>query len=111
MGSWKKMIIGEPMPDKNDPKYKERYERDFAAGQKFAFFLRLDKLGEKLQRYGQSNTKMFFAYCFAFILFLCIVSFSERAYKVRTRHFSPEVTKIDSIVNHSTHIKDIHAKK
>lgn len=25
--SLKKIIIGEPMPDKNDPKYKERYER------------------------------------------------------------------------------------
>ena len=24
--SLKKIIIGEPMPDKNDPKYKERYE-------------------------------------------------------------------------------------
>ena len=24
--SWKKMIFGEKMPDKDDPKYKERYE-------------------------------------------------------------------------------------
>ena len=26
--SWKKMIFGEKMPDKDDPKYKERYERE-----------------------------------------------------------------------------------
>ena len=32
----KRMIIGEPMPDKEDPKYKERYEREVAAGRKFA---------------------------------------------------------------------------
>lgn len=111
MGSWKKFIIGEPMPDKNDPKYKERYERDFAAGEKFAYFLRLDKLGAKLQRYGQSNPKRFFAYCFALLLLLCIISFGERAYNVHNRRMSPEVMKINSIVNHGTHSKDIHVKK
>ena len=26
--SWKKMILGEKMPDKDDPKYKERYENE-----------------------------------------------------------------------------------
>ena len=34
--SWKKMIFGEKMPDKDDPKYKERYEREVAAGRKAA---------------------------------------------------------------------------
>ena len=34
--SWKKMFTGEPMPDKNDPRYKERYEREVEAGRKFA---------------------------------------------------------------------------
>ena len=32
----KKIILGEPMPDKNDPKYKQKYERDVEAGRKFA---------------------------------------------------------------------------
>ena len=40
---WKKLIFGEKMPDKDDPKYKERYERDVAAGRKFAKTLRIDK--------------------------------------------------------------------
>lgn len=34
MSNLKRIIIGEPMPDKNDPKYKERYEREVAAGKK-----------------------------------------------------------------------------
>ena len=29
---FKQMLIGEKMPDKDDPKYKERYERDVRAG-------------------------------------------------------------------------------
>ena len=32
MKGFKKMLFGEKMPDKQDPKYKERYERDVAAG-------------------------------------------------------------------------------
>ena len=30
------MLFGEKMPDRNDPKYKERYERDIDAGRRFA---------------------------------------------------------------------------
>lgn len=26
------MLVGEDMPDKNDPKYKKRYEKEVAAG-------------------------------------------------------------------------------
>lgn len=40
---FKQMLIGEKMPDKDDPKYKERYERDVKAGRKFAKMCRIDK--------------------------------------------------------------------
>ena len=30
------MIMGEKMPDKDDPKYRDRYEREVDAGRKFA---------------------------------------------------------------------------
>ena len=33
---FKRLFFGEPMPDKNDPRYRERYERDVEAGRKFA---------------------------------------------------------------------------
>ena len=31
----KKVLMGEKMPDKNDPQYREQYEREVRAGQKF----------------------------------------------------------------------------
>ena len=34
--SIKKMFVGEKMPDKNDPKYRERYEREVNYGRRFA---------------------------------------------------------------------------
>ena len=35
---WKKLIMGDKMPDKNDPKYRERYEKEMSAGRKVARF-------------------------------------------------------------------------
>ena len=29
---WKKLIFGEKMPDKNDPKYRKQYEKEVDAG-------------------------------------------------------------------------------
>lgn len=33
---FRRMLFGEKMLDKNDPQYKERYEREIEAGRKFA---------------------------------------------------------------------------
>ena len=33
---FRRMLLGEKMPDKHDPQYKERYEREVDAGRKFA---------------------------------------------------------------------------
>ena len=51
---FKQMLIGEKMPDKDDPKYKERYERDVRAGRKFARMCRIDK-GTAVCRLAQDN--------------------------------------------------------
>ena len=40
---FRRMLLGEKMPDRNDPKYKERYERDVEAGRKFAKATRIFK--------------------------------------------------------------------
>ena len=39
---FKRMLFGEKMPDKDDPQYKERYEREVQAGHKFAKATRID---------------------------------------------------------------------
>ena len=35
---WKKLILGENMPDKNDTKYAERYEKGVSAGSKRQYY-------------------------------------------------------------------------
>ena len=45
---WKKFFLGEPMPDKNDPKYRERYEREVKAGRVFADKTGISWLAQRL---------------------------------------------------------------
>ncbi len=61
------MLLGEEMPDKNDPKYKERYERDVNAGKKFARWCRLDRLVARIQRFADNNRKLFLVLVFSFV--------------------------------------------
>ena len=56
---FKQMLIGEKMPDKDDPKYKERYERDVRAGRKFARMCRIDKAAAKVQRFADLHKTLF----------------------------------------------------
>ena len=78
MGSWKKFIMGEKMPDKDDPQYKEKYEKDVAAGRQFAKWSRLDKVAAKVQHFANEHTKAFLIIVFGFI----ILSFSMNIYRM-----------------------------
>ena len=69
MRSFKKMLFGEKMPDKDDPKYKERYMKEVSAGMKFARLTRLDKLAARVQNYANLHTKAFLVIVFGFVLF------------------------------------------
>ena len=70
MGSWKKFIMGEKMPDKNDPQYKEKYEKDVDAGRRFARWSGLDRLAAKVQNFANKHSKAFLIIVFGFVI-LC----------------------------------------
>ena len=64
------MLVGEEMPDKDDPKYRQRYEEEVNAGRKFARTLKLDVLAIKVQQFANNHKRLFLALVFGFIL-LC----------------------------------------
>ena len=66
--SWKKMIIGEKMPDKDDPKYKKRYENEVEAGRKAARVLKIDKAASGVQRFACKHPKWFLAIVFTIVV-------------------------------------------
>lgn len=66
----KKVLIGEEMPDKNDPRYKEQYEREVAAGQKFAEKTKLTYLFARIQEWANDNRKAFLIIVFGLTISL-----------------------------------------
>ncbi len=62
------MLLGEKMPDRNDPQYKERYERDVEAGRKFARSTRIDRAAAKVQGFANLHRTLFLVIVFAFVL-------------------------------------------
>lgn len=78
--SFRKILFGEKMPDKDDPEYKERYQRDFESGSKFARALKLDVLVGYVQRFASNHSKLFLAIIFIFVL----VSLAVNLYRIST---------------------------
>lgn len=65
---FRRMLFGEKMPDKNDPQYKERYERDVDAGRKFAKAARIDKAAAKVQGFANTHRTLFLAIIFGLVI-------------------------------------------
>lgn len=83
---FRRMLFGEKMPDKNDPQYKERYERDVAAGRKFARATRIDKMAAKVQGFANAHRTLFLVLVFTFV----IEVFAWNAYRlVAVYRYSP----------------------
>lgn len=62
------MLFGEKMPDKNDPQYKDRYEREVTAGRKFAQATRIDKAAAKVQGFANAHRTLFLVIIFGFAI-------------------------------------------
>lgn len=117
---WKKLIMGEKMPDKNDPRYKERYEKEVSAGRKVARFLKIDKAAAATQRFADRWPKLFLGIVFGIVLFCFVLNVyrlsqvatkandyqtavekQERIYKER-RQSQPQIKPINNNANEPT---------
>ena len=65
---FRRIIFGEPMPDKNDPKYRERYEREVAAGRKFADAVGISWLARVTHTVACRNKVLFLVVVFGIVL-------------------------------------------
>lgn len=99
----KKIIIGEPMPDKNDPKYKERYEKDVEAGRKFAEKTRLTWLFMKLQLWANDNKKAFLVIVFGIVISLFALNIINMVSAYKTNTHKTAVEKVDTELQKSLH--------
>ena len=103
---FKKILFGEKVPDKDDPKYKERYERDVAAGKSFAQALHLDKAAACVQRFASRHSKLFLAIVFSFVLFSVGLSLYRMTQAV---HYRPKPSSAVERQEQELHFKRHHA--
>lgn len=93
---WKKLITGEKMPDKNDPQYAGRYEKDVNAGRRFARRLKIDKAAACVQRFAIRSPKLFLAIVFGIV----IGCFSLNVYRVVKICSRPKTEQTSTVVGH-----------
>jgi hypothetical protein len=104
MGSWKKMILGEKMPDKNDPKYAERYEKEVATGRKFARWSKIDRLAGRVQRFACLHPKWFMAIVFGIVL----SCFSLNVYRIAQVCSRPRTMQSTTATQHQERLLKQH---
>lgn len=103
----KKFIFGEPMPDKDDPKYKERYEREVEAGRKFAEKIGLVKVGAWIQAKGNAHKKAFLVIVFGVAIASLLINICSMAiiYKSTLDNQGTAVEQVDKAMQHRLHKK------
>ena len=74
---FRRIIIGEKMPDKNDPKYKERYEREVNAGRRFAQITGLAWLQEHYCKWAEAHKKAFFTIMLGLMTFFAVANIAR----------------------------------
>lgn len=98
---FKKFIKGEPMPDKNDPKYKARYERDVEAGRKFVNYTGLGWLSRQIVLFAHNHKEAFLGITFGTVLLLFalnIIGMVKSYRQSKLNNHRSGVQQVDSIM-------------
>ena len=104
--SIKKMFVGEKIPDKNDPKYRERYEREVNYGRRFADKTGISWLSRKLQLIADNHRSGFLIVVFGTVLLCFFFNFYRMvsSYKAGAGRKGVAVERVDSAL----HKKSVH---
>ena len=88
------MIMGEKMPDKDDPKYHDRYEKEVDAGRKFAKAAKIDKAAGRVQAFANSHKKLFLWIVFGFVTFCFALNIYRMCMVYNAQHVQKTATEI-----------------
>lgn len=108
--SIKKMFVGEKMPDKNDPKYRERYEREVNYGRRFADKTGISWMARKLQQIADSHRCAFLVVVFGIVLLCFFFNFYRMvsSYKAGAGRKGVAVERVDSALQKkSVHVHEL----
>ena len=92
------MIMVKPMPNKNNPNNKNRYEQELEAGRQFADRTGMNWLAMKIQIWANGHRKAFLALVFGIVIgcFALNIIGMVRSYNASKKHRSTAVEQVDS---------------
>lgn len=102
------MIVGEKMPDKDDPKYRARYEREVEAGRRFARATKIDRLAAKVQEAATRHRTLFLTLVFGLVALSLALNIVQVVRISREQQDEPRVTAVEHqehLLMRSNHIK------
>jgi len=70
---WSKFFRGEPIPDRDDPKYQKRHEQMYSAGGTFARVTGLTWLGRKITVFANNHKGLYLALVFGIAIFVLVL--------------------------------------
>ena len=104
-----KLLKSKPMPDKNAPENKERYEREVAYGRKFADVSGISWAARKLQVFANNHRAAFLIIVFGIVI-LCFLTNLSRlviSYRAADGRKAVATQRVDSALQQ----KKIHEMK
>lgn len=94
---WSKLFKGEPMPDRDDPKYQKRHEQMYAAGDSFARATGLTWLGRKITDFAYGHKKLFLTLVLGFAVSVFLLQTCRFVmYLNSTGEHTPVTERVDS---------------
>lgn len=102
---WKKLFVGEKMPDKDDPKYKQRYESEVNTGRKFARMMKLDVLAGMVQNFANNHRKLFLVIVFGLIILCLCLNIYRMAFVFNRQQSVQSATERQELILHKHYNK------
>ncbi len=104
-----KLLKSKPMPDKNAPENRERYEREVALGRKFADISGISWAARKIQLFADRHRTGFLVSVFGFVIMCFSINVVRivRCYQASQEQKITATQRMDAVL----HEKKVHQKE
>lgn len=93
----KKILMGEEMPDVNDPRYKERREKELKAGKVFAEKIKLTVLVARIQSWANVHRVGFLVIVFGLVISLFAINIFNMIKYYKESQGHPRRTAVEQV--------------
>lgn len=94
---WSKLFKGDPVPDKDDPRYRERYEAIHSVGGKFARMTGLTWLGRRIVHFANEHKVMIIVLLFGYAISVFFMKTGKLIMDMSARgRYVPVTERVDS---------------